>query len=301
MTVRDCPLCATPSRQAPTFLERNIEVSRHTALSFASRKPPEFMCHHLARCPTCDLVYADDPPGQEELAQAYHQADFDSAEEADDAAEAYIRAIGPLLAALPSRRAALEIGAGTGVFLGKLQPFGFGELVGVEPSPAAIAAAAPHLRPWLREAIFREQDFAPASFDLVCCFMTLEHVHDPKALADAVARLLRPGGAFAVVVHDWRGWVNRMLGRRSPIIDIEHMQLFSPRSVRTLLEDAGLTRVTATSFRNRYALRYWLRLLPLPDGAKRALAGGLSATGLAHRRLGMNVGNLVAWGFKPGT
>jgi hypothetical protein len=54
----------------------------------------------------------------------------------------------------------------------------------------------------------------------------MEHVLDPKVIALPAFRLLRPGGAFVTVTHDHRGRLNRLLGRRSPIIDIEHLQLF---------------------------------------------------------------------------
>jgi SAM-dependent methyltransferase len=200
---------------------------------------------------------------------------------------------------LPRKESVLEIGSGTGGFLERIEAFGFGQLVGVEPSAAAIAAAPPRRRAWLREAIFREEDYAPRSFDLVCCFMTMEHVRDPGLLTAAVARLLRPGGAFAIVVHDHRSLVNRLLGRRSPIIDIEHMQLFCAPAVERLFQSAGLVRPHVASFRNRYALRYWVRLLPLPAPLRRAVDAVLRVTGLGNVKVALGVGNMMCFAFRP--
>jgi SAM-dependent methyltransferase len=256
------------------------------------------MSHRLVRCTACDLVYAAQPPTGEQLAQAYHQADYDSAQEADDAAAAYIRAPGGALRRLPSRQAALEIGTGTGVFLQHLREHGFEHVVGVEPSTAAIAAAPPHRQAWIREGMFDEADFTPESFDQVCCFMTLEHVRDPLQVARSALRLLRPGGAFAAVTHDYRSFVNRTLGRRSPIIDVEHLQLFSAASVRRLFETAGFTDVGVQAFPNRYRLSYWLRLLPLPGAVKDACGAALQATGAGELRLSANVGNVFVSGFR---
>src|SRR5688572_27856162 len=249
-------------------MKHNIDPGKMTDFSFASRKVPEFMSHQLVQCPTCDLVYANEPPDQSALAHAYHVADFDSAQEADDAAAAYDRAVQPVLNKLKNKDTALEIGTGTGIFLEVLKNRGFKTVVGIEPSSAAIAAAPAHRQPWIREAIFREEDFQPESFDFICCFMTLEHVRDPNEVVAAASRLLRPGGAIALVTHDYRSSVNRILGRRSPIIDIEHMQLFSPGSIRQLLERNGFESIEVNSFRNRYRLRYWMHLLPLPIGLK---------------------------------
>jgi SAM-dependent methyltransferase len=299
MSGRSCPICQTPADKAKLFLQQNIDASKISDFSFASRKLPEFMCHELVQCTGCDLVYAPTPPDQSVLAQAYHQADFDSAPEADAAAAAYAQAVRAALARLPRKQAALEIGTGTGVFLDVLKQAGFEQVMGVEPSVAAIEAAPAHRKGWIREGIFREQDFAPASFDFICCFMTLEHVRDPRELVSGALRLLRPGGAIALVTHDYRSPVNRLLGKRSPIIDIEHMQLFSFDSIRALLAREGFVDIDVRSFSNSYALRYWVRLLPLPVGLKSALIRLLAMLGLADRKWSANVGNMMSVGFRP--
>ena len=295
---RCCPVCHTGFDKAKLFIEKNIDSAKLSGFSFASRKEPEYMCHRLMQCPKCDLVYADQPPGEDELAHAYHVAEYDSSEEANDAAASYIRAIKPTLGLLARRQSALEIGTGTGIFLECLSRKGFTTLVGVEPSSAAIAAAPEYRRAWIREGMFDEKDFTPESFDLICCFMTMEHVRDPNFIAQSALRLLRPGGAFVTVTHDYRSPVNRLLGNRSPIIDIEHMQLFSDRSVRYLFESAGYVDVTVKAFVNTYSLRYWMRLAPLPRGIKSAMSGLMAFMGVDKVKLGVNVGNLIAAGFK---
>lgn len=296
---RPCPVCNTPSDIARLFLKENVDPSQMNEFSFASRKLPEFMCYQLVQCPTCDLVYANAPPDQSVLAHAYHVSDFDSEQEANDASAAYEKAMEPMLKKLLSKESVLEIGTGTGVFLDALQRRGFQSLVGVEPSSAAIAAAPDHRKPWFREGIFRATDFEPESFDLICCFMTMEHVRDPYEITEAASQLLKPGGGIALVVHDYRSPVNRILGRRSPIIDVEHMQLFSPQSIEQLLKRSGLEGVQVSTFTNRYALRYWIRLLPLSVGFKKSLIKVLEMLRLADIKLSFNVGNMMAYAFRP--
>lgn len=297
---RPCPVCHAAYEQAHLFLEKNIDPAKLSGSSFSSRKAPEFMCHRLVRCGNCDLVYADQPPPVDELAHAYHAAEYDSSEEANDAAASYIRAIKPTLDGLAQRRSALEIGTGTGIFLEYLSHEGFAELVGVEPSAAAIAAAPVGRQAWIRAGMFEEKDFAPESFDLICCFMTMEHVRDPGAVARSAYRLLSPGGAFVTVTHDYSGRLNRVLGKRSPIIDIEHLQLFSGRSVRYLFDSSGYSEVSVHAFINTYSLKYWMRLAPLPDSIKSAAIWLMRATGVANKKLGVNVGNLITAGYKRG-
>jgi SAM-dependent methyltransferase len=290
---RDCPVCgAHPSRSA-LFLEGNIDRGKVNEFSFASRKQPEFMSHRMTRCLVCDVVYAPQPPSHDDLAESYHRAAFDSAREAEDAAASYLTALIKPLCQLPQREVALEIGAGTGAFLARLAERGFTQLVGVEPSRAAIDAAQPARRSLLREGVFDATDFAPESFDLIACFMTLEHVRDPGTLVRQAHRLLRPGGQFVAVTHDYRALLNRVLGRRSPIIDIEHLQLFSKRSIGELFSRAGYDILQCTSFTNTYALDYWLRLTPLPPSLKAMLSHVSRVIGLAEWKLAFNVGNTM--------
>ena len=98
------------------------------------------------------------------------------------------------------------------------------------------------------------------------------------------AELLKPGGVFVLVCHNRRAPVNRALGLRSPIVDVEHMQLFSPRSVAELLRRAGLRDVGHRPIRNRYPMRYWARLSPLPPKARTSHVERPGATGLPGGR-----------------
>ena len=128
--------------------------------------------------------------------------------------------------------------------------------------------------------------------------MTLEHVRDPMKIALSAHRLLRKGGAFVTVTHDYESFLNRFLGKRSPIIDIEHMQLFSKKSIEHLLLNGGFHSIKSNRFQNRYAISYWLRLLPLPNNMKVKINKCLTLLGLAGIKLTLNVGNTYAVGFK---
>ncbi len=291
-------MCKSESTLSRLFLEERIDPTKLSEFSFASRKIPEFMNHRMVRCLRCDLVYVESPPSQEVLGKAYHVASYDSAEEANDAANSYMAAFGPIFNKMPLKESALEIGTGTGVLLDLLSRYGFTNVVGVEPSAAAIAAAPESRREWIREGLFNEDDFEPASLDFICCLMTMEHVPDPRVIASAAMRLLRPGGAFVTVTHDYGGTVNRLLGKRSPIIDVEHMQLFSHKSIGYLLEASGYREIMIKGLVNSYSVGYWLRLSPLPVRTKMHIRSLLQKLRLHDRKFSMNVGNLVAAGFK---
>ena len=128
--------------------------------------------------------------------------------------------------------------------------------------------------------------------------MTIEHVPDPAQLCRDALDLLAPGGALMLVCHDRRAPLNRALGTRSPIMDIEHLQLFSQASARALLERTGFgastcagsptaTRCTTGSSSRRCRAR-----------AKRALVAGARRGPLRSLSLSLPVGNLAVTGFR---
>jgi SAM-dependent methyltransferase len=180
-----------------------------------------------------------------------------------------------------------------------LAEFGFHPVVGVEPSRAAIESAVPEARELLREGMFTPELVADISPSLVCSFMTLEHLRDPGVFARMTHELLEPGGMIAVVVHNRDGLLNRVLGMKSPIIDIEHLQLFNPQSIKELLSQAGFEAIEVCSIWNKYPMRYWIRLTPLPPKLKNIVATMLEKTGLARVKLAAPVGNMLAVARKP--
>ena len=298
LRTRACPLCGSTD-DGDLFAAERLDAATLDRFAFASRKRPERVHLRLVRCPRCDLVYASPAPRPEALARAYRDAAFDSAVEARLAAKTYGEAVGPLLPSLPDRDGALDIGTGEGAFLSQLLDAGFTSVGGIEPSSEPIAAADDRVAGLIEHGVFRPDARPPGTLSLVTCFQTIEHVTDPLALVRDAARLLKPGGVLALVCHDRRAPINRLLGVRSPIVDVEHQQLFSPASVTRLLRNAGLVDLGCRPIRNRYPLRYWVRLLPLPLRAGELADRLLARTGLGDRAMTVPVGNLLAWGRRP--
>lgn len=293
---RACPVCA--SCHFTEFATEQIIPEKLTAYSYASRKEPEFMRLRLVCCSCCQLVYAPTPPAHEELTTAYSAAAYDSAEEADFAAKTYAKVLKPYISQLPHLHCAVDIGAGNGALLPLLQQLGFQNTVGIEPSHAAVITAPPERQPYLREAMFSQEIIADLSPSLIISCMTLEHVDSPMQLLQAAYAALEPEGMVAVVVHNRKAWLNKLLGLKSPIIDIEHLQLFCPNSLTKLIENSGFTQVHIEPFANTYPLRYWLRLLPLPRVVKTTLQKACQHMGISSLPCTIPVGNMLGLGIK---
>jgi len=296
LVTRACPGCG--AHDCEPFADANIDPEALDAFAFAARKLPEYMHHALVVCRNCDLMFANPAPDRGSLEAAYCEAAFDAAAESSYAALTYARYLPRIAADLSNLHGALDIGTGDGAFLERLLQHGFADVSGVEPSAAPIAAANPEIRALIRHAAFGRADYARESLALVTCFQTIEHVYEPLALCQDAFHLLRPGGALFIVCHNRRAILNRVLGIKSPIFDIEHLQLFSPRSVRALLNRAGFRRVEVERVVNRYPIDYWARLSPIPGRLKPHALQWLRSSGLGRFSLAAPVGNLAAIAYK---
>lgn len=295
---RDCPVCRS-NDCSKLFAEARFDAEKLDAMSFSSRKQPEGMHHRLLECMRCDILYASPVPATDDLTSAYEGAGYDSAREAQHAAETYARVLSGIVPDLPSRRRAVDIGAGDGAFLERLLEAGFDDVIGFEPSAAPIAHAAPEIRERIRPRVFAGAELDAGSVSLVSCLQTIEHVPDPLELCLDAATMLEPRGALLIVCHNRRAFSARVMRRSSPIYDIEHLQLFSPAGVRNLLARGGFERIEVRTLVNRYPLGYWLRLAPAPPRVKTGLEIGLERTHLNDVLLSLPAGNQVAVGYKP--
>jgi SAM-dependent methyltransferase len=116
------------------------------------------------------------------------------------------------LASLARERGAerlLEVGCGTGRWLAELGP-GARRVYGLDRSPGMLRQARE------RNASFHlicgragRLPFTDAAFDLVFCVNALHHFDHPRDFISEARRVLRPGGALAVVGMDPHGGQDR--------------------------------------------------------------------------------------------
>lgn len=97
----------------------------------------------------------------------------------------------------------LDVGCGGGLLAEALARRG-AEVTGIDMAPAMIETARLHAAEARLPVTYRVQDAAelalqtPHAYDVVCCMEMLEHVAEPAAFLDVLARLVRPGGAVFV-------------------------------------------------------------------------------------------------------
>jgi SAM-dependent methyltransferase len=293
-----CAICDTEGGAAELY-PANFDPQALNPAVFSARRLPDRVHYRLVKCKTCGLVRSDPIADQALLAQLYHESTFTYTDEVADLKRTYGRYLAELDKYGARKDALLEIGCGNGFFLQQALAQGYRSVRGVEPSRAAVDQAAPEVRDSIVCDLMRPGLFPPAGFDVICLFQVFDHVPDPGTLLEACFAALRPGGLVLSLNHNITAVSARLLGERSPIVDIEHTYLYSPATMTRIFGAHGFGIRRAGSVRNEYTLRYLFRLLPLPAGPKRAALAWLQRHSLGRLRLSLPLGNLYLVAQKP--
>ena len=284
-----CAICG-PDVPATEVYPARLSGRLDAAL-FSARRLPDRIHFRIVRCSRCGLLRSDPSADPSELAGLYEKSGFDYAAQVPHLRKTYARYLRGLRRHRNSLHSLLEIGGGSGFVLEIALELGFEEVRGVDPSAAAVASAAPRVREHIQARMMGRGLFEPESFDVICMFQVLDHVAEPAALLNECLTLLRPGGLLLLLQHDAGAWSARLLGERSPIVDVEHPYLYSRSTLRKLLSANGLTVVQSGAAVNLYSAGYLGRLLPLPRRAKSWLLQVLARSGLGRLPLWVPLGN----------
>jgi len=286
-----CAICGTLGEATELFPE-NLTIEAFDAQHFSARRLPDRVHYRMVRCNKCGLVRSDPAGDPAKVAGLYARSTFDYQDEVPHLRRTYGRYLARLDRHGADRDGLLEVGCGNGFFLEEALLHGYRDVRGIEPSREAINQASESIRPLILEDVLRPALLPEQSTSVVCLFQVFDHLPDPGEALDELHRALRPGGLALFLNHDIGALSARLLGGRSPIIDVEHYYLYSRSTLSRLVAAHGFHVVESGSVWNTYSLAYLARLLPLPDGVKRAMLGFLAGSPPGRLPLSVRLGNL---------
>ncbi len=137
----------------------------------------------------------------------------------------------------------LDVGSGAGQYVWAMRDLGWNAF-GLEPAMAmseeSVQGPSPFVAGWAEQL-----PFAPAQFDCVTFWHSLEHTADPRAALEEARRVLRPDGLLMLEVPNLDSLQARVFGRFWVHLDPpRHRYHFTPPALRRMLQLAGFTDIT---------------------------------------------------------
>jgi SAM-dependent methyltransferase len=214
----------------------------------------------IVKCAECGLGFVSPQPDAAML-DSYYTEEFDRLyREAGIAYAGGTTAVAPYLRerlldcerTLGRKGALLDVGVGTGTFIGHARERGW-TVTGTELSrSSAMRVQATGVNVLVGDVV--EVDLPDASFDVVHMNHVLEHMRDPARALSRIRRALRPGGLVVVEVPyefgDLAFQLRRWTGQLRPHpLPSPHLFFFTPATLRRLLQHSGFSLEWLTTTR----------------------------------------------------
>jgi SAM-dependent methyltransferase len=248
----------------------------------------------VVRCPACSHMQLERFPEEEELAEAYGEAESEDYVEEEAGQRATARAALDRIERHVERGRLLDLGCWVGFLLAEARDRGW-DALGVEPSAFACRFARDELDLEVIQAGLFEADLPDSRYDAVVLGDVIEHLLDPAAALDRVAGLLRPGGVLYMALPNAGSRVARRLGPRWWSVIPTHVHYFTRPSLFTLLRRRGYEPRWAGTSPKSFTVRYYAERI---GGYSRSTAAALvrtaSAAGVADRMWAPDFGDRMA-------
>jgi len=166
-----------------------------------------------------------------------------------------------------------DIGGGYGIFAEEYRSLTGAEVTIIEPGPELAEICRNkglNVIEAFLENVLPEQ--LPVGSKVFVSFELFEHLHDCGVFLRHLHRLMQPGDLFLFTTLSGMGVDLQSLWNESNSISLQHLNFFNPKSVRKLLDNAGLRALTVDTpgkldmdilYNNRMLIkdRFWRNLV----------------------------------------
>jgi SAM-dependent methyltransferase len=203
----------------------------------------------VVRCERCHLMRTDPRPSRRSI-WLYYPGDYSPYLQTTVAPVSSSRLLGrrlfdPLDVATPPLRPGtlLELGSASGSYLAAMKASGW-NVIGVEPDRASAARASAAIGAPVLCAGVEDVEFDPQSYDLICAWMTFEHLHDPVETFRRCHTWLKSGGWLAFSVPDCGSWQFRTFRGQWFALQLPtHLHHFTADTLTCILDGCGYRNV----------------------------------------------------------
>lgn len=271
------------------FSEKNLKSA------FSARRLPDGSHFQIVQCKKDGLVRSNPTLPPSKLNKLYQESLFTYGQETDNLTKTYLNILRPILNKLSKEDHLLEIGCGNGFLLNSLLKMGYKNVFGIEPSIEAVGFADKNIKKKIKISVLKPNLFK-IKFDFIFFFQTLDHIAEPGKFLKECYRLLTPGGYILAFNHNIESLSSKILGEKSPIIDIEHTYLYNPQTLRKIFGKNKFVTKKVYSPINIISLQHLVKLFPLPKLVKKHF---LRLNQLAKLNLALKLGNVCIIAQKP--
>ncbi len=260
-----CAICNSFNNSNIVFPQR-LPTHNLDASPYAPRRKRDFFHYRIVECKNCSLLRSDPLIDENELKQFYFDSECTYTDENENVPlkKTYGNYFANMLKKYNvGKESFLDIGCSNGFMLEKALEFGFKKIMGIEPSTDAIDQASPTIKPFIVNGMFNDKMFEKDSFDLITFFQTFDHIAEPNIFLQNCFKILKDDGFILAINHNAKSFSARIMGEKSPIIDIGHAYLYDLTTMKKVFEQNNFVVHNVFPIKNTVSIERLIQLLPI--------------------------------------
>ena len=260
-----CAICNSFNNSISIFPER-LPKKILNEDPYAPRRKRDFFHYKIVKCKNCNLLRSDPLIDENELKKLYFDSKCTYTDENENIPlkKTYGHYFSNVLENYSvEKKSFLDIGCSNGFILEKAIDFGFSKVVGVEPSTDAIDKASSKIKPLIINKMFDEEMFEKNSLDMITFFQTFDHITNPNSFLKNCFDVLQDNGFILAINHNANSFSAKILGEKSPIIDIGHAYLYNLNTMKQIFEKNNFLVHSVFPIKNIVSVERLIQLLPL--------------------------------------
>ena len=230
--IKNCPNC-TNQVFKPFLICKDFTVSKEV--------------FNLSSCTNCGFVFTNPRPNSKEIGKYYESKDYISHSNTKEGiinkiyhfvkTRAHRKKIKLITDLNPPDKTLLDIGCGTGDFLGKSKESGW-QVIGIEPNKEARELAINNYS----STVYDEsglQLINNQSFSIITMWHVLEHVHELNNRISEIHNFLKNGGYAVIAVPNYTAWDAKHYEQYWAAYDVpRHLYHFAPDIIKSLFSNS---------------------------------------------------------------
>ncbi|MEN9407856.1 MAG: hypothetical protein RLZZ455_1072 [Candidatus Parcubacteria bacterium] len=210
----------------------------------------------IVRCKNCSVVYVNPVESISSLLTGYKDVVDHEYLETESYRKQLLKEHLSKIDELSKKGILLDIGCFAGYFLQIAREDGWLPF-GIEPSRWAVKYAKKNGARILGSSLYNTK-LASNTYDAVTLWDVIEHLDTPHTALKIIHRSLKKDGIIALGTPNIDSLFSRILGEKCPFLIRMHLILYSPKTLRLLLEKNGFEVMSCGSYGRIFPLSYLL-------------------------------------------
>ena len=127
-------------------------------------------------------------------------------------------------------------------------------------------------------------------YDNIIIIHVFDHVININDFLDRIKKNLKKNGKVHIVVHDIESFLSKLLKKKFPPINVQHINFFSQSSLSRLLTKHKFKVIDINKTKNIYSLKHYLESSPFNF---KILNSFIKSTKLSNFEIGLKLGNFM--------